>query len=256
MTILIENPKEKLEDYTETKITINGKEYTGYQNEEKGYALIYGTNIENNETGWYLYNIKEESFQKYNDKMFDKINNDFDEEKEDYKMVILGLSGLSLLLLIIVIAIACSKQRQKKKMKEKIEQFLEQTKELKTLGIKEKLIENETEEIKDETAEIKVVEDIVVENEEPKEEKKKETKKKDKKEKKSKKDKKKEKKEELENGTEEIEKKEEVIAVQVPSEEKEEVVEEKTEEEDDDELSYEFLDSRARKKYQKKNLKK
>jgi len=114
LSVLFKEPAEELEGYTKTTITINNKEYTAYQNEYKDYVLIYGTNIDTNEDNWYLYNIKEGTLQTYMKDMIDDLNNKYAKEIEQYKMAILGLSGLSLLLLLTVIIVIIKKGKKKK----------------------------------------------------------------------------------------------------------------------------------------------
>ena len=148
MSILIENPKEELEGYTKTTVTINNKEYTAYQNEYKDYVLIYGTNLETNESNWYSYNIKENTLQLYNKDMIDDMNNSFKTELDQYKLVILGLGGLAIVLLLIIVILAS--KRSKKKVVNKTQEKLEDTKEIDTTEI----IINKVEE-KEEKNEIK-----------------------------------------------------------------------------------------------------
>ena len=171
LTIEFKEPKKVIEGYTKKDITIDGKGYTAYQQDKyKNYALIYGTNLETNEDGWYLYNIKEKSIQTYAKDIIDDINNKYDKQISDYKMVIALLTGLSGLLLLILIIVLLTKKKRKPK-KEKQPKIKEEI-------IDKKEIEKELED----TKEIDKLEIIVNKVEEPKEE----TKKKDKKGKKNK----------------------------------------------------------------------
>ena len=135
LSILIENPKEELEGYTKTTVNINNKEYTAYQNKYKDYALVYGTNLETNESAWYLYNIKEGSIQTYMKDMLDGMSKTFKTELEQYKLVIMCLGGLSLFLLLIIV-IQTSRKNKKKVVKNVVEKSLkeklEDTKEIDT----------------------------------------------------------------------------------------------------------------------------
>ena len=151
LTIEFKEPTEELEGYTKTTIKIADKEYTVYQNKYTDYALIYGTNIETKEDNWYLYNIKENSLQTYMKNMIDDMNNDFNKQIEQYKVVILGLSGLSLVLLLIAVVAILKKGKRKqvitKLPEEKKEDLksLENTKELDKAEIIINKVENKKE---------------------------------------------------------------------------------------------------------------
>ena len=151
LTIEFKDPTEELEGYTKTTIKIADKEYTVYQNKYTDYALIYGTNIETKEDNWYLYNIKENSLQTYMKNMIDDMNNDFNKQIEQYKVVILGLSGLSLVLLLIAV-IAILKKGKRKQVITKLPEIkkedlksLENTKELDKAEIIINKVENKKE---------------------------------------------------------------------------------------------------------------
>ena len=145
LTIEFKEPKEELEGYTKTTIKIDDKEYTAYQNKYTDYALIYGTNIETKEDNWYSYNIKEKSLQTYMKTVIDDMDNDFTKQLEQYKVVILGLSCLSVILLILAIILLFKKPKKKNISSDNIKKeeidkakeiqreeidFLEKTKEL------------------------------------------------------------------------------------------------------------------------------
>ena len=151
LSILIENPKEELEGYTKTTVTINNKEYTAYQNKYKDYALVYGTNLETNESNWYLYNIKENTLQTYMKDMIDGMNDNFTKELDQYKLVIMCLGGLSLFLLLIIVIMALKKGKKKniKTLPEKTK--LEDTEEID----KTEIIINKVEEKKEKVEEPK-----------------------------------------------------------------------------------------------------
>lgn len=114
-TIIFENTTEEKKDYTKTKLTINEQEYEVLQsNINKDYVLIYGTNIEDNTKNWYLYNIKENSIQLYFEEIITNTNNNFNKNIEEYRLVILVLTGLSILLLAVIIVLLIVKNKQLK----------------------------------------------------------------------------------------------------------------------------------------------
>lgn len=121
-TIIFENTNEEVDDYTKTTVTINNIEYNAYQHQfNKDYILIYGMDIETGEKNWYLYNIKEKSIQTYMGDIIDNMNDSFNKTIKEYKTVLLGMAGLSLVLLIIIIIQFMSKNKMNKKLLKKIQ---------------------------------------------------------------------------------------------------------------------------------------
>lgn len=121
-TIIFDNSDEELEGFIKTKVTIEEIEYNAYQHpSNKDYILVYGIDLETGNKNWYLYNIKEKSIQTYMSNIIDNMNDDFNKTLNEYKMVILGMAGLSLLLLIIIIIQIVSKKKMKKKLIKKIQ---------------------------------------------------------------------------------------------------------------------------------------
>lgn len=119
-TIIFENNNELKDGYTKTKVVINEQEYDVLQsNINKDYVLIYGTNIEDNTKNWYLYNTKENSIQIYFNELIDSMNNSFNKTIQEYKIVILGMSGLSILLLVVIMIILIAKSHKKKRKNDK-----------------------------------------------------------------------------------------------------------------------------------------
>lgn len=140
-TVIFENSKEEIDGYQKTKVTIDDKEYTAYQSKyNQDYVLIYGVDIENGNKGWYLYHIKEQTIQTYMSDIVKNMQNNFDESVQEYKIVVLGMSGLSLVLLLIIIIQIISKNKlnkkyikmmqPKKEMKEDSEKLEENQKEI------------------------------------------------------------------------------------------------------------------------------
>lgn len=121
-TIIFESTEEEIVDYTKTTVTVNDKEYTAYQHKNnKDYILVYGMDIETGDKDWYLYNIKENTIQSYMSDIIDDMQEDFDQKIEEYKIVLLGMAGLSLLLLLIIIIQIVSKNKMKKKLLHKLQ---------------------------------------------------------------------------------------------------------------------------------------
>lgn len=129
-TIIFENDNELKDGYTKTKVVINEQEYDVLQsNINKDYVLIYGINIEDNTKNWYLYNMKENSIQIYFDELINNMNNSFDKTIQEYKIVILGMSGLSILLLVVIIVLLITRNKNRQlKQSKKSEIVAEETK--------------------------------------------------------------------------------------------------------------------------------
>lgn len=115
-TVIFENSNEKIDGYQKTKVTIENIEYTAYESKfNSDYVLIYGVDIETGNKDWYLYHTKEKTIQSYMDDMIKSMKKDFDSSMKEYKIVLLGMSGLSFLLLLIIIIEIISKSKLKKK---------------------------------------------------------------------------------------------------------------------------------------------
>lgn len=129
-TIIFENDNVLKDGYTKTKVVINEQEYDVLQsNINKDYVLIYGINIEDNTKNWYLYNMKENSIQIYFDELINNMNNSFDKTIQEYKIVILGMSGLSILLLVVIIVLLITRNKNRQlKQSKKSEIVAEETK--------------------------------------------------------------------------------------------------------------------------------
>ena len=120
ITVLFEDAPKEIDGYTKTKVTINEIEYIVYQNSNKDYVLIYGTNLNNNQKDWYLYNIKEKSIQVFNMELINELNQEkakYNDSLNQYKTVIIGLVLLSVFLLFILIIEMISKSKIKTKYK-------------------------------------------------------------------------------------------------------------------------------------------
>lgn len=107
--------------YKKTTITINDKEITSYKlYSTSRFALIYGMNVETGEKNLYMYDNKENTLQRYNGEMADKLNETIDQ----YLLIIYILSGISSLFVVIFIVIIVKKLvKLRKNKKNKIDNF-------------------------------------------------------------------------------------------------------------------------------------
>lgn len=95
--------KNKSSKYKETKLKINDTEVLGYKIDNiSDYYLLYATNTVTGYEGYYLYDIKENSVQRYNTEMLDKLTS----EKDKYLSIVIVLSCvcfLTMLFLLILV---------------------------------------------------------------------------------------------------------------------------------------------------------
>lgn len=92
--------EDKKSPYTKKKIKINGEEVTAYKVEDlDDYYLIYATNTITGHEGYYLYDVEENSVQRYNTYMIDKLM----KEKDKYLSIVLVLSCVCFLAMLFLL---------------------------------------------------------------------------------------------------------------------------------------------------------
>ena len=92
--------EDKKSPYTKKKIKINGEEVTAYKVEDlDDYYLIYATNTMTGHEGYYLYDVEENSVQRYNTYMIDKLM----KEKDKYLSIVLVLSCVCFLTMLFLL---------------------------------------------------------------------------------------------------------------------------------------------------------
>ena len=102
-----------LKNYELKTIAIGDNTYKAYINADSRFALLYGTNIMNNNTGYYVYDSYENTLQRYDVEFASIIQNNSD----TLLYIVCGLSGLSLVLLMLLIASNLKKSNKPKKEK-------------------------------------------------------------------------------------------------------------------------------------------
>ncbi len=186
---------QEIKGMDKTTITIDDKEVTAYQaKNDKDYAYFYATNVENNETNVYKYDLKEKTVQRYSE-----IKPEIEKEEEKdvtnnddiklYKYIIIGLTALLILTyLVILINLIRAPSKKKKKLEDmdeldKINEELEYKEKLKEeISVKIDDEDIPKEEIGEDQAEFNEEEAVSIEDfldEKPKKKKKKKKKKKD-----------------------------------------------------------------------------
>lgn len=86
--------------YEKQEVKINGQKVTGYKlNGMKDYCLLYATNTVTGYEGYYLYDTKENSVQRYDTTLLDNINN----KKDKYLTVVIVLSSVCFLTMLFLL---------------------------------------------------------------------------------------------------------------------------------------------------------
>ena len=107
-------------DYKEAEIQINDITYKAYKHHDTSrYAILYGTNIKNNNTSYYLYDNLENTLQRYDDELI----NFKTSELEKYKLITYVLIGTSVSLFALLIVSICMKKDKKKVKQKKIKEI-------------------------------------------------------------------------------------------------------------------------------------
>ena len=90
---------------------IDNKKVSIYKkNKKSNYALIYGMNINNGDIGWYKYDIKDNTLQRFSDEevsALSVLNN-----KYLITIIILSVSNLMLMLFILILMIKIRKENK------------------------------------------------------------------------------------------------------------------------------------------------
>ena len=98
MNLYIQRPSNS--KYEEATIKINGKEVIAYKiNNIKDYYLLYATNVTTGNTGYYLYDVKENSVQRYSTHLLDSIT----KEKDKYFALVIVLSCVCFLCMLFLL---------------------------------------------------------------------------------------------------------------------------------------------------------
>lgn len=102
--------EEKLKGYESYNETIDNIDIKCYKSSsDSDYCIVYGMNLNTGEKGWYSYNKKENTIQKYNDSE----DNQNDEKMKNTKLLIYILSGTTLLFGITTITLAVKKSKKR-----------------------------------------------------------------------------------------------------------------------------------------------
>jgi len=113
LTIYLLELKE-LKGYEKTTITINDVEVEAYKYGNEDFFVVYGKNIETGEESYYLYDEKENTFQRFNDQQVEK----YEKQIQNYKYAVYAFSGCLILIFICFILSRIVSAKRKRKIKE------------------------------------------------------------------------------------------------------------------------------------------
>ena len=95
-------------------IKINDEKIDAYYSEgNKDYVLVYGMNMSSGITTWYQYDIKENTFQRYNDVGLSELQ----EKNFIYFIIMCVVGGVLVLSLLVMIILGINNSKLKKKNK-------------------------------------------------------------------------------------------------------------------------------------------
>lgn len=118
--------------YYKDKITINGIEVTCYRvSKDDEFVLLYGVNIENNHEGFYTFDTVENTLQRYNENIFDGVNDEI--------FILKSILGIFVGITIIVVVAAAIQGTINKSGTKKVSKKTKQTKEDKLKNKEEKI---------------------------------------------------------------------------------------------------------------------
>lgn len=99
--------------YQKETIEIGTQNVEAYKKEDSEFYLVYGMNIETGEKGWYLYDKKEGTLQRYIEEKEKKLSLD-----ENIKYVYIGVCMIVAFFLAIIIALSLKLKRKETKLPE------------------------------------------------------------------------------------------------------------------------------------------
>jgi hypothetical protein len=102
------------EGYQKVTKKIDDIEYTAYQKDKSDFLLLYGTILENGNEGWYSYDTKEKTLQRYNKDIVESMTKEYQDIQDTDHKVIIGLAVLSSVLALTTMILALRKPRVKK----------------------------------------------------------------------------------------------------------------------------------------------
>src|SRR5574344_614967 len=104
--------------YTKSNSTINDIEYPVYNySETSRFHLIYSTKLENNNTGFYVYDDYENTLERYDEGRISELNSKIKTYKE-VAIILVGV-GIGLAILLIISLVTSTKYPNQKKSKQK-----------------------------------------------------------------------------------------------------------------------------------------
>lgn len=125
--LIVKSPVSLPKGYEKTNIVINDITYDVYkQKETSRFSLIYGTNIVNSNTGYYVYDNFENTLQRYDEELIKDLETKIEESKKYVKLTyILGGTSIGLLILLFISLLTKPKTKKEKVVEKSVEKKLE-----------------------------------------------------------------------------------------------------------------------------------
>lgn len=110
--IILDTDKKVPNNYKKTTFTYNGEKVEGYLiNEKSDFRLVYGINVETGKKGFYLYDMKEQTLQRFDN---DQIKS-YQSLIEKIKLAFIILVGVIIFLIIVIIILLFKNNKFKMK---------------------------------------------------------------------------------------------------------------------------------------------
>ena len=132
------------EKFTPSTVEINSITFNSLKLVDTDYHIIYARNIENGEDDYYLYDSVTNTAIRYREEKKQEITNTEPETKEDYKNLVIILTGACGILMLITLFALLSKSKTKKQLKKLLNMIEEKQKQA-----EEKKKQKELEEVKE-----------------------------------------------------------------------------------------------------------
>lgn len=115
--LIVEEPSEMVDGYNNAKVLkINNVDVTTYYKDgtDSDFVLVYGMNSQTGEKNWYIYDIKEGTFQRFHNKEVVKLQNDLNYY---FLLLIILASGFGLSIISIIVLLISNSRTKRKNAK-------------------------------------------------------------------------------------------------------------------------------------------
>ena len=96
-------------NYKKKNIIINDKDIIAYQKDKSDFYLVYGMDVNTGNKGWYKYDSKENTIQRYDQEEIDKLTSN----NQKYLNTIYLMSGISIVLIMFILILITKNKKSK-----------------------------------------------------------------------------------------------------------------------------------------------